>query len=1246
MSCIYKYKGKDYTKDEFYSLVRTTMVQPRTVQKTIDKSNDIDFLLPDASDVLVDTEKVRKKRIEKDIIQTKDALKQNKDLATLKLLTARLGNLKEMLEGSKSNVASAKKVAKFEDFLKSGEEHVSELHAILNQSDVSPAEIIYAVRLIDLWAQVGDFSMAPKDHIILDEDEFNTPGIREKFQLLGNKVAVLESKFQELANKANLQFTRDYTSDKLTEDEIFGATKDMNWGDENIVNQGRSKDPMMRAMFNAIEYANTRALNEATEIWDELDILSKKVLKKTGNNYNIFKQLTKSGQDTGNMVSRFSDDFYKTRKMYANKAFNTYKDGKKVHNKRDVSAYFDWVDANTATFDARYLFPDLSEDGAIPEEFLYNRVPFSEADKAKEITRLESHLGKKGTDFYIARQEKLIENYRLQRDSKYDEVFKDSVLSESEKKALFQDWLKENSPYWASDMIDNPLSRNKGKGEFYKNNFEFAIQVPKRSVDGKESGWYDKNFEKIEADKDLLEFHTLVSDILNKMGYLLPEDKRRLMGVGSLPTVSKMINEMFSDGGLRMGITPFMDKLVQLQTTTDLSTNISADVNPRDGAIQRNLNVAFVEDVEMEVNKRAKIKVLLYKKNNPGKIPSAAEVRAIKEQIRHDLAQNKSFDLVRILKAYSLSVLAHKHKMAIEPQIRLMQDKFNTRKETVTNNAGRNQIKNGKEVSAGDLKRYKESMQYMLDVSYWGVGGRDVEGVTKKKLYTKEERARKKEIELLLEDAEATTEKDKEMLQAELDGLGGFVSASGVGDTLLKYMTVKSLAWNVFSGFSNTGFGVISNLVDASDGRIFNMSQMRRAYALTMNSVGKNLSFGAYTGVNDNALKIRALMDKGDLMKTSSQELFDTSSKSSTSKLKRFGMFTIQERTEYVNYAPIMISVMLGMKAKTAEGVEVDLWEGYDTNGKLKEGYTTNVDEVKMYQKVRRAIEMAHGDYNNPLKIKKKVLGRAASQFRTWMFEGYYSRFESQREDEILGYTGEADDKAHIRKGRYRSYTAGQTATAGAIAGSVILPGVGTVIGAGLGTLIGKFAGLESNMSFGADVLFTIKQLARKLVWSGKSSDPSKYKHSTKFDEAGFSEVDAANMRKNMTELYILVTLAGAAVLLKALSGADDDDEKKFVMNFLLNQTTRLQTDINFYTNPLEGEKLMKTALPLLGLMKEVGTFFKDIANLFDEETKNDSFASGDFKGMDKWMIHGGALIPGFGTAPIKLYKSANKVFE
>ena len=1204
-----------------------------------DVKNDIDFLIPSAPDALTDTEVVRKERIEKEIIQTKEGLKTTKDTATLRLLTARLGNLKAMLEDSKASVAASRKVAKYEDFLTSGSEHVVELENLLNQKNISPAEISYALRLIDLWSQIGDFSMPANKHIILDEYEFNTPEIREKFQLLGNRISVLESNFQTLKEEAVLDFTRKFTRGDLTEDEIFSSMKDMSWQDANLVNQGRSQDPMMRAMFNSIEYANTNAQVEASEVWEDLDSLSKRILKKTGNNYNIFKQLSKNGKETGRMVSRFSDDFYTTRKAYATKAFHTYKDGKLKYNKNDIAAYFDWVDANTATFDTRYLFPDLSEDETVPEEFLYNRIVFSEEEKAKEIARLEKHLGKKGTEFYLARQEKLIEKYRLQRDSKYENVFESADsefanLSLAEKKVLFQDWLKENSPYWASDMIDNPLSRSKGKGEFYKNGgFKYAIQIPKKSENGKDLGWYDKNFEKIEADADLLEFHTLVSDILNKMHYLLPEDKRRMMGVGSLPTVSKMITEMFGEAGLRMGITPFMDKLKQLQTTTDLSTTISSDVNPKDGAIQRTLGVSFVEDIEAEVNKQARIKTIAYKKANPGKVMSAPELRAIKEEIRNNLSQNKSWDLVRILKAYSLSVIAYKHKMAIEPQIRLMQDQFNTRKETVTNKAGKSLFKNNKEASETGLKNYKESMQYMLDVSYWGVGGRDVEGVSKKKLYTKEEKARKIEIESLLEDAENTTEKDRALLQSELDNLGGHRTLSGVGDTLLKYMTVKSLAWNVFSGVSNTGFGVISNLIEASDGRVYNMKQMRKAYSLTMSSVGKNLTFGAITKADGTAIKIRTLMDKYDLMKTSNQELFDTSNKSSTSKLKKFGPFSIQERTEYVNYAPIMISIMMGMEAKNANGDTVELWDAYDSEGVLKEGFTTDVDEVKMVQKIRRAIEMAHGDYNNPLKIKKKFLGRAASQFRTWMFEGYYNRFEEQREDETLGYTGRADDTAHVRKGRYRSYTAGQTTTAGAIVGTTFLPGVGTIIGAGVGALVGKWKGLDTDMSYGADVLFTLKQLGRKLATK------------TQFDEAGFSKVDAANMRKNMTELYLLVTLAGVAVLMKAMAGDDDDDEGKFMMNFLLNQTTRLQTDINFYTNPLEAEKLTKTALPLLGLMKEAGTFFTDVAHLFDDDLKNDSFASGDFKGMSKLAIHGGLLIPGVAT-PIKTYKSINKTFE
>jgi len=71
-NCTYKYKGKDYTKDEFYSLVRTTMVQPRTVQ--IDKnSNQFQKL----------TSEEKAKTIEQ-------VTKEHRSIAALKDLSAKL----------------------------------------------------------------------------------------------------------------------------------------------------------------------------------------------------------------------------------------------------------------------------------------------------------------------------------------------------------------------------------------------------------------------------------------------------------------------------------------------------------------------------------------------------------------------------------------------------------------------------------------------------------------------------------------------------------------------------------------------------------------------------------------------------------------------------------------------------------------------------------------------------------------------------------------------------------------------------------------------------------------------------------------------------------------------------------------------------------------------------------------------------------------------------------------------------
>jgi hypothetical protein len=385
-----------------------------------------------------------------------------------------------------------------------------------------------------------------------------------------------------------------------------------------------------------------------------------------------------------------------------------------------------------------------------------------------------------------------------------------------------------------------------------------------------------------------------------------------------------------------------------------------------------------------------------------------------------------------------------------------------------------------------------------------------------------------------------------------------------------------------------------------------------------------------FNSTNGNAVKIRNIMDKGDFLKTSNQELYETSQKSSLNKFKRFGPYTLQERSEYVNYAPVMVAIMMEFKAKDSAGNEVTYWDALDSEGNLKEGYTSDVDPIKLNQKIRRVIEMNHGDYNNALQIKATALGRAVSQFRTWMFEGFANRFENEKIDYALSY---GLDEPYIRKGRYKSYTPGQLTVTAATVGTLFLPGIGTAIGAGAGYLGGKFFGMQTEENSVSDILFTLKQLARKLMFQ-----------KTQFGDK-FTATDAANMRKNMTELYILVGLAGIALMLKAMIDDDDDEDKAFMGKFLINQVTRLQTDITFYTNPLEFDKLTKTAVPLMQLLDDVRVIFLDAGAYFNDDSEDDIFESGPFKGDSKFWTHLGEALPGSAQA-IRLYKTGTKVIE
>lgn len=1200
-----------------------------------------DELIANAENQVISVERLRKDKINTEIIKQRQNLANIKDPAELRTTLQKLEKLIQSLEQSEERVLLANNIKAFEDVETFGKNELNEVAELLRNPAVSADDTYYAQRIINLWIKAGDFSTEANQHIFLDSDEFNTPEIRSKFRALAAQAQDLQSDLTTIKNNHVTEFVRQYTDGKLTQEQIFQNIRDVNKIATNTLNLSRHDDAMLQAGFSAVEAANMRAQQEASEMWKKLDDLTKEFLKKSGGNFDILKQLTEDGKETGRTVNRFSSEFFEVRNELMKKAFwsRDPKTKKLTKNANGIKAYFDWTNKNTISFDPRILFPDAElVDGSMPANFLYKRVSFDEGSKQKHIAELKSQLGEKGYEYYIKRVEDKIEQFKIRREAIYESTQMEPNLSQDEKNTLFENWLKEYSPYWGLDMAENPVSRKKGADSFYspKGIREYVVQVPRKETVNGPTKWYDKNYAKIEADDALYNYHNYMMETLNTLRYTLPDQKKALMGVGVLPTIQKSLMDTFQEKGIMMGIIPFWDKMKQLQTTTDLATTVYSDVDPLTGNIEKNIQIQFIEDTAVKVRELVK-QMQIQHKQETGKAATNEDNLRFNREAKDAISKEKSWDVTKILKAYSLNILAYKHKSIIEPQIKLLEQAFKSRKELVTNKAGQSQFdENGKPLTKEGLDNLKSSWDFFMDSTMYGVGGRKVEGVSKTKLYTKAEETRKKELEALL--ATETDQDSKDFLQGQIDSLGGFRTLSGVGDTVLKYMTLKGLGWNFFSASSNIGFGVISNMIQGGDGREYSAADLRKAYLLTSNSIGKNLSFNAWEGVNSNGVKIRTLMDKWDLLQTSNKEMFDMSQKSSMSKLKRFGPFSLQERSEYLNYAPVMIAVMMSKKpdnspqfpATGPDGEVVTMWDAYDIeSGTLKPGFTTDIDETKMVQKIKRVIEMNHGDYNNALQVKSTIGGRALSQFRTWMFEGFANRFESEKVDYALSY---GLDEPYIRKGRYKSYTKGQLLTTGAAVGTMFLPGVGTALGASIGYLGGKFFGMQTNENAVSDTLFTLKQLARKLMFK-----------KTQFGER-FNDTDAANIRKNMTELYIMMTLMGIALFLKAMAG-DDDEEDQIITNFLLNQTIRLRTDIGFYTNPLEFEKLTKTAVPMAALVEDVNSLVGDVGGYLNDKDDDDIFEGGPFKGNSKFLVHLGEALP-IGAQAIRLYRTGQRTIQ
>jgi len=209
--------------------------------------------------------------------------------------------------------------------------------------------------------------------------------------------------------------------------------------------------------------------------------------------------------------------------------------------------------------------------------------------------------------------------------------------------------------------------------------------------------------------------------------------------------------------------------------------------------------------------------------------------------------------------------------------------------------------------------------------------------------------------------------------------------------------------------------------------------------------------------------------------------------------------------------------------------MEQGIWYKYDDKGNLKEGEVVDYHTFK--NSVNQVIKELHGNYdpNSPLLIKQSFAGRAVSQFRTWMFESFNTRFGEATYDEMLESRTAAFDESTgkfiNKKGRYRSL-------------------------------------LKKEYMMVVPLLRDFKKA---------------------FTDGIENDVDAANLRKNAVELAFLF---GLMAIVLALKGGDDE-KKGMMRTFLINQINRFQTDILMYVHPTSFEELTKKSIPAMSLVTD-----------------------------------------------------------
>lgn len=585
-------------------------------------------------------------------------------------------------------------------------------------------------------------------------------------------------------------------------------------------------------------------------------------------------------------------------------------------------------------------------------------------------------------------------------------------------------------------------------------------------------------------------------------------------------------------------------------------------------------------------------------------------VPVLKPSTLEDIRNSSVFkNPIEILESFYKTALTYQHKASVMPVLQLLQHEIENLSAVNINPIGvilKDAFGKPDETTEA-VKNASEQSRYRI-VSY--ISGRTRMDESKGTLITETQKAKLKEA----------TEK---RLKGEPAPTIDVFSSVKTLDAVVDYTRMTLIGLKPFTAASNLIIGLFNNYIYASREKDFKDVHLDKAFRMLWGNMMQFYKLNKVSGTLEQAEKISNISEKFGITNSLYENADPNSMKRAKNKLVKF-FYGLQEGGEFLIANQLLLAMMFNTEITDNSGKKTTLFEALDKEGNLKPEFSKNKEwssvEVlneqgenisKLNDFMNRLTSIRHrtqGDYSIPMQAKSKVLGRVLMMFRTWLPQALRERFG--KENELLGF-----------KGRYLSFW----------------------------DTVKKIKGTKGKLQFlGKTGLTTLAKMTNLLPLGKyrftKLSDWAGTEYDAYLKSIGASDLDVENMRANLKELDLLLTMTIVSLALTSLKKGDGgDDDDKYTINFLINLANRTQQDLTFFMWPPSAMAIIKDPIPLWKTIQETGDVLAAAKNYLDS-SKDPRFQRGIHEGELKIWKEVKDLLPIF-SAIQSTQSTVSKVF-